>query len=94
MDYLDIALKARARMGVQDNPHDLIDRTLQEINKEWKPGALEWINVDRPDGWGKMLIILERTINEMALGGNLDGLRGALNSYRGVRGNLCHGEGI
>jgi len=83
MDYLDIALKARARMGIQDSPHDLIDRTLQEINRGWKPGTLEWMKANRPGEWDKMLT-LECTINEMGLGDNQEGLRGVLDEYRGL----------
>lgn len=39
------------------------------------------MKANRPDEWGKMLT-LERGINGMALGGNLDDLRGALNGYQ------------
>jgi len=61
----------------------LVDQTLQEINRGWKPGASEWTKANRPDEWGKMLI-LECHINEMVLGGNQEGLRGVLDQYRGL----------
>jgi hypothetical protein len=81
MGYLDLALEARVRMENQDNHHALIDRTLQEINKEWESGALEWIRVSRPDKWGEM-VTLEGRVNELALEGNLKGLREALDEYQ------------
>lgn len=61
----------------------LIDLTLEEIGRDYQPGSLPWMKVNRPDEWGKMLT-LERGINGMALGGNLDGLRGALNEYQSL----------
>jgi len=83
MNYLGIALKVKTRGEIQDNPHGLIDRTLQEMNEAYKAGTLEWMKVNKPDRWGKMLI-LERRINGMALEGNMDGLRGALNEYQSL----------
>ena len=59
----------------------VIDLTLKEIGKDYQPGTLPWMKVNRPDKWGKMLIS-EGRVNGMALGGNLDGLRGALDEYK------------
>jgi hypothetical protein len=81
MRYLDIALQVKEEDGIEKNPHTLIDQTIREINKEWESGALEWIKVNRSDEWGKILT-LEQRVDEMAFRGDLDGLRGALNSYR------------
>ena len=83
MNYLAIALKAKTRWKVQDNPDGLIDRTLREINEAWEPGTVEWIKANRPDEWRKLLT-LEQRINRMALGGNLNGLRGGLNEYQSL----------
>ena len=83
MSYLDIARQVKEEGAIEKNPHALIDQALREINESWEPGALEWMKVNRPNDWGDMLI-LEGEINKIALCGDLDGLRGALNSYRGV----------
>lgn len=84
MDYLGIALKTRARMEAQgETPHDLIDRTLEKINQEWRPGALGWMKRSRPGDWTRM-VALEGEINKMALEGNLEGLRGALGEYQSL----------
>ena len=64
-------------------PCFLIEQTLEEINQEWQPKTLEWIKANRGDEWAKILT-LEGEINRMPLCGDLDGLRGALNSYRGL----------
>lgn len=81
MSYLDIARQVKGEEIIEKNPHALIDRTIQEINKEWESGALEWIKVNRPDEWEKMLAI-ENEINRMALAGDIDGLRKALEAYK------------
>ena len=83
MNYLAIALKAKTRWKVQDNPDGLIDRTLREINEAWEPGTVEWIKANRPDEWRKLLT-LEQRINGMALGGSIEGLREGLNEYQGL----------
>lgn len=83
MSYLDIARQVKKEDGIEKNPHTLIDQTIREINKEWESGALEWIKVNRPDEWGKILAI-EGKINSMALGGNIEGLREALSEYQGL----------
>lgn len=83
MGYLDIARQVKEEDDIEKSPHTLIDQTIREINKEWESRALEWIKVNRPEEWGKILAI-EGKINSMALGGNIEGLREALNNYRGV----------
>ena len=81
MDYLDIALKAKARREVQDNHQGLIDHTLREINKAYKPGTLEWVKVNRPQEWNEM-IVLEKKINEKALKEDVEALKEALSEYK------------
>lgn len=63
--------------------NSLIEFTLNEIAGEYQAGALPWMKRDRPDKWNKMKS-LEREIDKMALCGDLDGLRGALDSYQGL----------
>lgn len=63
--------------------NSLIDDTLERINQGYHPGTLTWIKTNRPEEWGKILAI-EGKINSMALGGNIEGLREALNNYQGV----------
>jgi hypothetical protein len=63
--------------------NSLIDLTLKEIAKEYRPEILAWMKANRPNKWGKMLTF-ERRINGMALGGNLNSLRGALNEYQSL----------
>jgi hypothetical protein len=61
----------------------LIDLTLEDIGRNYQPGSLPWMKVNRPDEWGKMLT-LERRITGMALGDALDDLRGTLEEYQGL----------
>lgn len=74
------ALKAHKGAILKD-PYFLIDQTVEEINRGYKPGTLEWMKANRPDEWGEILT-LEQRVNEMAFRDDLDDLRGALNSYR------------
>jgi len=83
MSYLDIALKTRVQMRVENNPYGLIDQTLKEIDEAWEPGTIEWMKANRPNEWGNMLT-LERRINETALGGDLKRLREVLSEYQGI----------
>jgi len=92
MSYLDIARQVKEEDGIEKNPHTLIDQTIRDINKEWKPEALEWIKVNRPDEWGKILAI-ENEINRMALAGDIDGLRKALEAYKKLFSGVVLGEG-
>ena len=63
--------------------NSLIELTLEEIARDYQPGTLVWMKRSRPKEWGTMLTIEER-INKMALGGDRDGLRGALSDYQGL----------
>lgn len=83
MSYLDMALRAKKEESTQDNPHNLIDETIKKIEMVWSEGMLEWIKLNRPEGWGKVLT-MEGKVNEMALGGTMEGLRKALSEYQGL----------
>ena len=61
----------------------LIDETLKRINQEYQSGTLPWMKTNRPNEWGKLLI-LERRINKTALDRNMRGLREALDEYQGL----------
>lgn len=82
MNYLGIALNVKTRGEIQDNPHGLIDRTLQGMNEAYKAGALEWMKGSRPEDW-KRMVAMETMINEKALTGDIEGLRKALEEYPG-----------
>jgi hypothetical protein len=60
--------------------NSLIEVTLAEIARDYHPGTLPWMKVNRPNDWGSMLT-LERSINKAALEGNLNALREALGDY-------------
>jgi hypothetical protein len=60
-----------------------IDVTLREIAQAYRHGALVWMKRNRPKEWEKM-IALERDINEMALKGDLKGLKKVLMGYQGL----------
>jgi len=60
--------------------HDLIDRTLREIGREYKPGLIQWLK-SQPDRWSRLLQV-ENRINRAALTGNKEGLTAALADYR------------
>ena len=59
----------------------LIDTTLREISKEYKPGLLLWIKASRPQDWARLLKI-EATINQIALAQDERGLTMTLSDYR------------
>ena len=59
----------------------LIEVTLKEIGQRYQPGTLAWMKMNRPDEWRKMLTI-ERKVNELAVGSNLEGFREALGEYQ------------
>jgi hypothetical protein len=58
----------------------LIDATLVEIGRDYKPGLLMWLR-SHPDGWARLLQ-LETTINSTTLAGDEPGLRVALQTYK------------
>ena len=60
----------------------LIERTLQEIGKEYKPGLLAWIRTEYRHSKWKELLQLEDQINGAALAGDEKGLRAALEAYK------------
>jgi len=61
--------------------HDLLDVTLQEIGRQYKPGLIRWIR-EHPDRW-RQLITLESRINETALSKDDEiVLKDALSDYR------------
>ena len=55
MSYLDMALRAKKEESTQDNLHNLIDETIKKIEMVWSEGMLEWIKLNRPEGWVKVL---------------------------------------
>jgi hypothetical protein len=76
------ALEAIREQGGRVIDHVLIERTLKEIGKEYRPGLIRWLK-KQPDQWERLLT-LEGEINKMALCGDLDGLREALSNYQGL----------
>jgi len=63
--------------------NSLIDLALEEITRDYHPGALVWMKMNRSEEWGKVLAI-EGKVNKLALGSNLKGLREALSEYQGL----------
>ena len=63
--------------------NQLIDVTVKKINQQYHPGTLAQMKLNRPDDWGNMLA-LEGRVNEIALGGTMEGLRKALSEYQGL----------
>jgi len=90
MGYLARALRLITETHKEDIPINscfLIDQTLQEINREWKPGTLEWMRRRRPDDWAR-LIELERQINGEALQKNKEELTKRLTEYKTLIGEM------
>lgn len=81
MRYLDKALETLQKQGSGTINTDLIETTLQEIGKGYLPGALEWIRINRPQEWARLLKI-EATINQIALAQDERGLTMTLSDYR------------
>jgi hypothetical protein len=52
----------------------VIAESNQRIEKVWKPKTMSWVEVNKPGEWRKMKK-LEEEINDLALRGNMDGLR-------------------
>jgi hypothetical protein len=74
----------RAKGGNQrtvNQNHDLLDTTLMEIGRQYKPGLIRWLRT-HPDRW-RQLLALESRINEVVLSKE-DGstLKDALSDYR------------
>jgi hypothetical protein len=61
--------------------HSKIDTALEEINRNYQPGTLEWTKVNRPEDWKKM-ISLEDRINQAILRGDGEELERALGDYQ------------
>jgi hypothetical protein len=80
MGYLDKALEAIQKQGGRVVNHDLLDATLREIGREYKPGLIRWIRHDSGQ-WSKFLA-LEDDINRTTLSGDEDELREALAAYQ------------
>jgi len=66
---------------ILNDPYFLIEQTLQRINEGWESGTLEWIKVNRPDEWGKV-IALEQEINEAAFERDFGKLKKVLERYQ------------
>lgn len=76
------ALKALQEQGGRNIDTDLIKKTIQEIDKEYKPGLLAWIRTEyRHSRWEEMFR-LEDAVNKAALAGDETGLRAALAAYK------------
>ena len=71
------------RGEILNDPFFLIEATIEDINRGWHPGTLEWVKRSRPVDW-KRMVALEAMINGKALTGDIEGLRKALEKYRGL----------
>lgn len=65
--------------GVRMPNYDLIDSTLKEIGKGYKPGLIRWIRHD--SGRWREFLALEDRINQAALSKDEPGLKDALRRY-------------
>lgn len=74
------ALKVIREQGGRVVNMDLIESTLKEMGKEYRPGLLGWIREDR-ERW-RRLLTLEDRINQAALAKDEEGLKDALSEYR------------
>jgi len=80
MGYLDKALETMQQQRGRIVNHDLLDATLREIGKEYRPGLIRWIRHDSGQ-WSKFLA-LEGAINQTTLAGDDPGLKAALRAYK------------
>ena len=65
---------------ILNDPWFLIEQTLQRINEGWKPGALEWVERERPEKWIEIRR-MEEDINRAVLSGDVSGLKDTLSHY-------------
>ncbi len=74
------ALENIQRQGGRGVNVALIETTLLEIGKEYRPGLIRWIR-EKPDRWTQVLALEDR-INRAALAGDDAVLEGVLSEYR------------
>jgi hypothetical protein len=72
------------------DPCFLIEETIQEINKAWKPGTLSGLK-PLPGAWQRMLS-LEDEINRKALAGDTNSLKKVLVEYKELFSGIDSGE--
>jgi hypothetical protein len=80
VDRLFRKVKGEEEQGGRVIDHSVIERTLLEIGKEYRPGLITWIKENR-DLWARLLAI-EARINQAAFAGNQGQLTRALEEYR------------
>jgi len=73
------ALKAH-KADILNDPYFLIEQTIQAINEKWEPGTLERLS---PEVWERVKTV-EREIDRSTLAKDIDGLRKALEEYKGI----------
>jgi hypothetical protein len=75
------------RQGSRVIDHNLIERTLMEIGREYRPGLIGWLKEDR--GRWQRLLVLESRINEVALSKEDERvLKDTLDDYREFFGEM------
>lgn len=74
------ALEAIQKRGGKVVSTDLIETTLREIGKGYRPGLIGWIK-GNPDRWNRLLLLEDR-INQATLSKDDPGLKTALSAYK------------
>jgi len=67
-------------VDVGEEGDDLIETTLREIGKEYRPGLIRWIR-EESDRWNRLLLLEDR-INQATLSKDDPGLKAALSAYK------------
>jgi hypothetical protein len=83
------ALEMIQAQGGRVHDMDVIERTLQEIGKQYRPGLIRWIRHD--SGRWPEFLELEGSINAAALANDKKELAGALSAYRSFFSEVMEG---
>jgi len=81
-----LILEGKAKKLVEEDRsicYTMIEETLRKINKNYKGGALEWIEKTRPSIW-KCLTDLESKVNYCVFFNDQEGLKKTLKEYERV----------
>ena len=84
MSYLSQALSAQAlsqENSTSGSMESVFRRSLEEINREYLPGTIDYVKTTDPELWGR-IVSAENRLNGAWLNGEDQNFSGALNEWR------------
>lgn len=70
-------------VNVLTDSSNLIEKTIEEINEEWEPGILPWMEKERPNDYRRMETF-EQRININSMSGNIGDLIHSLDGLKSL----------